>query len=216
MSLIIRLLIVPVFAFMAQTAPLEHNCVSVRSNVLAKAKNRSELQNQTVHLYCVAISLHDTVYRNKIVVQDVQLPNIPIQNTKFNQVFRYFSDECKNFTVALSLKHHLQEYLFNETNNSTDSQQIRPLYSVLVYLQMLANILDDIQFNNHSVRCVRLTANQYKMMYHVLQQQQQDVSLLDSLIDDWTAQNYYLQHFKDGAPSTCTCKIIYPTLDCLL
>jgi len=40
---------------------------------------------------------------------------------------------------------------------------------ILVYLQTMANILDDIQFNNHNKRCLKLTSAQYKMMYYVLQ-----------------------------------------------
>ena len=212
MSLIIQVLIISVVVVVAQSASLSPYCKS--SDVLAKAKNRSKLQSLIVHLYCVAISLHGTVNRNRTAVPDVQLPNNSTQDTKFNEVFSYFSDECKNFTEALLLKHYLQEYLFNETNNSTDSRQIGPLYSILVYLETVANILDDIQFNNnHSVRCVRLTANRYKMMYHVLQQR--DASLLNKA-EHWIDDKYYKENLKDGKPSICTCKTLYPTLDSLI
>ena len=81
MSFIIQLLIISVVAFMAQTAPLD--CESVRSDVLAKAKNRPQLHNQAVHLYCVAMSLHDTVYINNLEQIDELFKNNPLLRILF-------------------------------------------------------------------------------------------------------------------------------------
>ena len=219
MSSIVQLLIISVVTYMAQSVPLcqsNDECgESVRTDVLVKEKNRSELQNQIVHLYCVAISFHSTVGRNQTAVKDVQLPKISMQNKNFNGIFNHCSHECKNFITALSLKQQLQEYWFNQADAATVSQYIRPIHSMLVYLQTMANIFDEIEFNKRSSRCVRLTAAEYKMMYYA---QYEDASLLESLIREagkWINAKYYQEHLQNTVPSTCTCKILHPSLDCI-
>ena len=211
---IVQLLIISAVAFMAQSAPLSENddCESSRAKILESADSRTELQKHTVHLYCVANSLRNTVGNNRTAVQGVQLPNISIYNATWNKIFHHFSNECKNFITTLSLKHWLQEYLFNQTNATVLSQHIGPLHSMLVYLQTMAKIWDDIEFNVRSNSCVRLTATQYKMMYYV---QYDDPSLQQSLTneaDKWTEEEYYKKHLN-SVPSICNCNILYPSLD---
>ena len=219
MSAIIQLLVISTIAFTAQSAQLPrstNDCKSVQSNILAKAKTDPELQNQTLHLYCVALALFNTVGRNETALQDVRIPEITMSNIERNEIISYFSYGCKNFIMALSFKHQLQEYLFNQTDTTAISQYIRPLYSILVYLQTLANILDDIEFNKRSSRCVKLTATEYKMMYHI---QYKDTSFVESLkkkANDMIDNKYYEDNsLENTAPSVDSCNVFHPSLNCL-
>ena len=207
MTLIVQLLIISVAGFMVQGAPTSNDCDLVR-NILETAKTRSELENKTVHLYCVAKSL-DIATRN---LNDTKFFMIPVHNnTKMilNKTFDQFSYQCKNFTLALSIKHQLQDHIFNETNMAGIFQYNKPLYSILVYLETMSSILDDIEFSKHGNRCVRLTPSQYMMMYRV---RYDDDSLFNALIKDmvkWVDRDYYE---GGNTPSTHNCNIFYPSL----
>ena len=158
----------------------------------------------------MADSLSNTAYNitAKSLQLHLQLSQIPIHNnteTMLSITFDHFSYQCKNFTIALSLKYQLQHYYFHQTNTTAISQYI---YSILVYLQTMADILDDIEFNINSRRCIRLTAAEYKMMYYV---RYGNASPLDSLEDmeDWADRGNY----EEGTtPSTCNCEILHPSL----
>ena len=215
MSSTIQLVIISLVVFMVQSAPAgqpSKYCESYRAEIMEEAKNRSELQQQTVHLYCVANSLHNIVGRNNDSIQLIQLPRIPINKTKLSEIFDHLSYECKSYTKALSLKQQLQEYLFNQTNTTEASQDI--IYSILVYLQTMASIWDDIELNKHSRRCVSLTETEYKMMYYV--QYDGDDSLFDSLFTSagrWFNIDYYNQNLESNSGIViCTCNILYPSL----
>ena len=206
MSLIIQLLIISVVGFIIQG----EECDKIKTEILDEAMKRSELENNTVHLFCVANSLQD-IKLNDTVKETVKVvPQASIDDdTKkmLNVIFNYFSYQCKNFTIALTLKHLLLEYLFHQTDMTVISQYIEPLHSILVYLQTMANILDDMELNEHSRKCVRLTAAQYKMMYYV---RYGDRPLLKSLIhmEDWTTREYH----GGKSLSTCNCEILHPSI----
>jgi len=62
----------------------------------------------------------------------------------------------------------------------------------------MANTLDDIQFNNHNKRCLRLTSAQYKMMYYV---QFTSTNLLDELKKK-SPKQISTNHYGGSAPNT--------------
>ena len=69
----------------------------------------------------------------------------------------------------MTLKHQLQDYLFDSENTPAtfaENSTTKKLSSILVYLQTMANILDDIELNNSNKTCLKLTSAQYKMMYY--------------------------------------------------
>ena len=216
MSLTIQLITISLVVFMAQSAPVcpDDDCESQRTEIMEEAKKRTEFQNQIVHLYCVANSLHNTVGRNNASIQPIQLPQIPINKTKLSEIFADLSYECKSYTKALSLKQQLQEYLFNQTIEVSQNV-ISPLHSILVYLQTMASIWDDIEFNKHSRRCVSLTETEYKMMYYV--QYDDDDSLFNSLFTSaarWFDKKYYNENLEsDSGIVIYTCNILYPSLN---
>ena len=81
-------------------------------------------------------------------------------------IIDHFSEECKNFTKAMSLKHQLQDYLFNQYNLPLTTNQAEYVHSILVGLQTTAEVLDQYQFSQHNKNCPRLSAAEYKMMRH--------------------------------------------------
>ena len=215
MSLTIQLITTSLVVFMVQSAPvhqLNEVCESQRTEIMEEAKKRTEFQNQIVHLYCIANSLHNTVGHNNASIQPIQLPQIPMNKTKLSEIFGLLSYECKSYTKALSLKQQLQEYLFNQTIE-VFQDVISPLHSILVYLQTMASIWDDIEFNKHSRRCVSLTETEYKMMYYV---QYDDASLFNSLFTSaarWFDKKYYNENLESITGIViCTCNILYPPL----
>jgi len=179
--LFVQILIVSVISVTIQGAPVKRN-----PTAMDKAMNND---NKTTHLYCIANTLqHIDENIPDAAKKAVKVPPPPIDDdTKMmlNITFNHHSYQCKNFTIALSLKHKLQDYLFHQTKTTAISQYYKPLYSILAYLQTMANLLDDIEFNKHGRRCIRLTPTEYKMMYHVIYG---DKLLLKSLQDmeDWT------------------------------
>ena len=208
MTLVAQLLIISVVGYMVQSAALSSDICKIKQDILLKkAKTRSDLENKKIHLYCVAKSLHDTIKK----FTDAKLHTTPINgNTKtmLNKTLNHFSNHCQQFTLALSIKYQLQDRIFNKTNMAAISQCNKSLYSILVYLETMGSILDDIEFSKHGNRCVRLTASQYKMMYHV---RYDDDLLFNALKKDmlkWAHRDY----FKDGTPSPCNCELFYPSL----
>ena len=177
-SFILQLLIISVFGLMVQSAPV--NDVAKRST--DKEMNQRKLEN---NLYCAAESLYHA--REQLKYTGFTLPSLPqadINNnikTIMNKMFHYFSDLCKYFTVAMTLKHQLQEHLFsNDTSLELNSDEAKELTTILTSLQSLANIFNDMEFNENNSRCVKLTPAQYKIMYYV----RYTAPLLESLKDD--------------------------------
>ena len=211
MSLIIQFLTILLVAFMAQRAS-SSKCDQEKIEKIEKdAKERSELQNQTVHLYCFASYLHSTFGPDNKFPQNIQVSEISINKTRLRALFDVLSDECKSFIRAFSLKQHFQEYLFNEAN--PNEEVIKTIYSVLVYLQAMADLWDSIEFINNSSRCVSLTETEYKMMYFMDYDSKDLLYKTNTSASEWfTDENYYTKHLS-SLPSVCTCNILYPSLD---
>ena len=216
MSLTIQLITISLVVFMVQSVPVNQQndtCESQRTEIMKEAKKRNKSQNQMVHLYCVANSLHSTVGCHSELLQPIMLPKISINKTRLSEIFDLLSYECKSYTTSLSLKQQLQQYLFNQTTEVSEDA-ISPIYSIVVYLQTMASIWDDIEFNNHGRRCVSLSETEYKMMHYA--QYDDDDSLFNSLFTSaqtWFDSKYYNKNLEsDSGIVICTCDILYPSL----
>ena len=184
-SFILHLLIISAFGLMVQSAP-EH--VTKRSTMSNEERNQRELEN---NLYCTAQSLHIT--GGQLRKTSYTLPSLPKidvnSNTKgnMNRMLHHFSNLCKYFTIAMTLKHQLQEHLFTtDTVPELTSDNAKKLSTILTNLQTMAKIFDAMQFNEDNSRCVKLTPAQYKIMYYV----RYTAPLLESLKDN--LQGWYL------------------------
>ena len=172
-SFILQLLIVLAIGLMVQSAPV--NDVTKRS---AKEKKHRKLEN---NLYCTAQSLdfagRQLQLHNKSYILLIS-NNIKIN---MNRMLDHFSNLCKNFIIAMTLKHQLQEHLFNDdTALEVNSDNAKTISTILTSLETMANIFDDMQFNKDNSRCVKLTPAQYRIMYYV----RYTAPLLESLKDD--------------------------------
>ena len=186
---------ISVFGLLVQSAPV--NDVIKRSTVSKKEMKQRKLEN---NLYCAAQSLYDAGedLRDKSYTLP-PLPKIDVNsNTKrnMNRMLHHFSDLCKYFTKAVTLKHQLQEHLFTtDSAPQLNSDNHNKISTILTSLQTMANIFDDMQFNKDNSRCVKLTPAQYRIMYYV----RYTDPLLESLKDD--LQGWYrddsLYEFED-------------------
>ena len=176
-SFILQLLIISAFGLMVQSAPV--NDVTKRSTDMVMTQRK--LEN---NLYCAAQSLHSA--RQKLEAAEFTLPSLlqaDIDNTTetiANKTFNHFSDRCKHFTIAVTLKHQLQEHLFSDISVELNSDEAKELTTILTSLQSFANIFNDMELNENNSRCVKLTPDQYKIMYYV----RYTAPLLESLKDD--------------------------------
>ena len=186
---ILQLLIISTLGLMIQSAPV--NDVTKRSTdttMSSEEKYNRKLEN---NLYCAAQSVY--IARGQLQNAGFTLPSIPPvdinSNTKIimNRMFHYFSDLCKYFTVAMTLKHQLQDHLFSDdTAPELNSDNAKKLFKILTSLQSLANVFNDMEFVKNNSRCVKLTPAQYRIMYYV----RYTAPLLESLEDD--LQGWYL------------------------
>ena len=99
-SFILQLLIISAFGLMVQSAPIHD--VTKRSTDM----NRKNLE---MRLFCKTEFLHKELNIN-FTEDDYDIDTIT--KTIANQIFDHFSDRCKYFTKAMTLKHRLQEHLF--------------------------------------------------------------------------------------------------------
>ena len=140
-SFILQLLIISAFGLMVQSAPV--NDVAKRSAVSKKEMNQRKLEN---NLYCAAQSLYDAGKETDESYTLPPLSKIDVNsNTKrnMNRMLHHFSDLCKYFTKAVTLKHQLQEHLFNSAPEF-NSDNHNKISTVLTSLQTMANIFDDM------------------------------------------------------------------------
>ena len=179
-SFILQLSIILAFGLMTQSAPVD---VTKRSTMSKEERNQRRLEN---NLYCTSQTLH--IEGNVLRVAKFTLPSLPqpdINNATekiVKETYSQFSDLCKDYTKAMTLKHQLQEQLFsNDAALTLNSDNAEKLSKILTSLQSMANIFNDMEFNKVKSRCVNLTPAQYKIMYHV----RYTKSLLDSLKDDF-------------------------------
>ena len=184
---------------MVQSAPVNNNVLHLRSSDISEVQRLFEKD-----LYCAATSLRNTAGKLRLKLTLPPYPQIDINvNTEkiMNATFDHFSKECRNFTIAMILKHQLQDFLFNTdviTPQISDtielnSDNIKRVSTILTNLQTMASIFDDMQFSKHHSSCVRLTPIQYKIMYHV---RYSDIPLLQSLKDmeDWALDESYYEY----------------------
>jgi len=193
------LTIILVVGILVQVVPVTRgqDCGNIDNN--SKPVNRSKLE----HLYCTLRTLYNTTkHLNSTFTIQLSGSDV-INNTK---VFEEFSPFCKNFTKAMSLKHHAQEYILNENGPVLDPSQVESYYSMLVSLQTITNIWDDIEFIQHKKRCVMLTATHYEKIYYV--------DYNGALLDEMTRQvGFWLKEYAFRVPGnivTCICNKIYP------
>ena len=131
-------------------------------------------------IFCAAESPYDEI--NDFKYANFTPSSLNITKTIPNIMFNHFSDQCKNFTKAMTFKHLLQEHFFsNDTALEVNPNDAKNLSTILTSLQSLANIFNDIEINEYSNRCVKLTPAQYRIMYYV---QYNTTSLLESWKDD--------------------------------
>ena len=143
MSLFIpQLLIISVLGLMVQTAPIS----------LTKRSTETNLVLQT-RLYCAAMDLHNA---------QGSWPDAATKNddSTASTLFNLFSDRCKEYTTALTLKHKLLVDIFDA--KTTD---FKKLSTILTNLETMANIFNDLELNENNTRCVELTPAQYNIMY---------------------------------------------------
>jgi len=150
MSPVVRFIIIAVLTSTAYCAP---HLESPLDDALVKLN----------HLYCTAVGLTSNAI---IVLHSVpsgftvqcQEDNTTAVETMNQTALHQLSDECRNFTMAMSLKHQLLDSL-------TDDDYNGQLSSILANLQSLATIFDETALTEHGERCENLTAVQYKLLY---------------------------------------------------
>ena len=169
-SFILQLLVISTFGLMVQSAPIHD--VTKRSTDM----NQEYLE---MRLFCKAQFLHHELKNINFTEDDYDIDTIT--KTIANETYDHFSDRCKYFTKAMTLKHRLQEHLFsNDSSVVPDSDNVKTLLKILTYLQSVAKILNDLELIENNSRCVKLTPAQYKIMYYALQ----TAPLLESWKDD--------------------------------
>ena len=147
----------------------------------AMEKHQRQLENT---LFCAAQSLYNA--GGQLSDENFTLPilsGIDISNStkeNMNRTLRHFSDRCKYFTIAMTLKHQLQDYLFfTDTTPDLNSDNAKRLSTILTSLQTMADVFNDMEYNKNSRICILLTPAQYEIVYHV----QYSTPLLESLED---------------------------------
>ena len=192
-------LIISLLCLMVKSAPVNTDVLQIRSSDMSEVQRVFEKD-----LYCAATSLRNTAGKLRFNLTLPPHPQVDINvNTEriMNATFDHFSKECKNFTIAMILKHQLQDFLFNtdvitpQLSDTTElnSDNIQRISTILTNLQTMANIFDDMQFSKHHSSCVRLTPIQYKIMYHV---RYSNISLFQSLEDmeEWALDESYYEY----------------------
>ena len=182
-SFILQLLIISAFGLMVQSAPV--NDVTKRSTNTTMSTEENKNRTLENNLYCAAQSLYNA--RGKLQNAGFTLPSLPQDdidnNTKAiaSKTFDHFSSRCKNFTVAMTLKHQLQDHIFsNSATVELNSDNAKNISKILTSLQSLANVFNDMEFIRNKSRCVMLTPAQYRIMYYA----RYTAPLLESLKDD--------------------------------
>ena len=205
MSSLIQLLITSAVILMVQSAPVTNDHLQKRDSEITE--NIIKMNNQKMFektVYCAAASLRNTaenLRRNLTLPLSPQININIITKTVLNTAFNEYSKQCKNFTIAMILKHQLQDLLFNtdvtvDMSNTPElsSKNTKRLSTILTNLQTMANTFDDMEFNEYRSSCVKFTPFQYKIMYYV---QYNNTSPLESLKDmeKWAIlRSYYENH----------------------
>ena len=123
-------------------------------------------------LFDLSKALYDAV--GQLRSANYTLPNLPKVDIDIKtrdiarSLYNISSDQCKNYTRAITLKHQLQDHLFNtDTNLDLSSEHATYLSIILASLQTMANTFNYIENKEDNRMCVQLAPAQYKIMYHV-------------------------------------------------
>jgi len=195
----LTLFIIFIIIYVVQSAPLSHDRRIRRQANDAITNNMNSIKN---NLYCAAKLVADPLKQKKF---NITLTRSAIKTGVLNQTIDQFSEECKDFTKAMSLKYQLLDHLFNQHDLSLTTDQTKDVNSILHGLQTTAYTLDQYQFSQYNTSCPRLSAAEYKIMYHV--QFPTNLSLLDEISkqgDRWSKETYFIYKNNGGLPSvTC-------------
>ena len=143
MSLFIpQLLIISALGLMVQTALTKR---STETNSVLRTR-----------LYCAARDL----YNARGNLSDATPKN---DDSTASTLFNLFSNHCKEFTTAMTLKHKLLVDTFDA--NIGPGLDFKNLSTILTNLETMANIFNDLELNENNTRCIELTPAQYKIMY---------------------------------------------------
>ena len=190
---LLQFIVILLVTYMVQSAPVD-TC----------QKLHRQADDDTIAFYCAA-----DLFKNNAIRLSKQMVTIALSSTEnsssivLSQLFDQLTDMCKDFTTAMSLKHQLQDYLFNEYNLSLTTQQVKFTYSILLGLETAGSFLNRFHFNEHSLNCPRLSAAEYKRMYHV---RYPNASLLEEMIDlgkGWVGVDYPV--YKECRPAIRAC-----------
>ena len=176
-SFIIQLLIISVVGLMVQSAP-----VSITDDHLHKrqAKQRQDQTTLEKKLLCAAKIVHNTGVPT--VTLNVPTKYAGVNEVNGNQKYDQLTKYCMNFIMAMSLKHHLQDFLLDtDTSSQLNSDNIGKLPTILTKLQTIANTFDDLQVVKHSSSCVTFTPDEFKTIYKYIKYT--NTSLLQAISD---------------------------------
>jgi len=183
---------------MVQSAPLSHD------QRICRETDGININVTRISFYCAAKLFRENAESLQRKISISLKSDIPVNDRTavLCQLYNHFSEECKNFTKAISLKHQLQDYLFNQYSLSLTTDQAEHVHLVLVGLQTAADVLDQYQFSQHNKKCPTLPAAHYKMMYHVKCYNTSEPLLRDIKIlgDSWVNDDYHI--YGGRKPST--------------
>jgi len=185
----LTLFIIFIIIYVIQSATLSH----------AQQANDDTIREK---FYCAAKSFADPLKSDTIDKAGLKLTKSAIDDGRgkvLDQIITQFSEVCKDFTKALSLKYQLQDHLFNQIDLSLTTNVV---HSILSGLQTIANILDQYQFSQKNKSCVTLSAAEYKMMYHA----QFSTALLlneTKTLGEWWVNDEYSIYGEEKPPETC-------------
>ena len=172
--MIVFMLIISPFELMAQAAPIT---LTKRAPLI--------MTNQTVlesRLYCVAKDLYNA--RGQLSRGNLQDAEYKTDDSNAKKLSNLFYDRCKEFTIAMTLKHQLLDDFFKaDTAPNLGIKNPEKLSMILTSLQTMSDIFYDMELNENDRRCLELTPTQYKIMYKA----RYTTSVLQSLgdLDKW-------------------------------
>ena len=162
---VLKFFIVILFSYTGQC----NICKVLKPGILLEAEKRTVAENNIVIVRCASNAIKEIT---KTFTQDLNATCAtsadPSTTNNSDTVdilkatFELFSNKCKDFTLAMSLKHQLLNWFFNQRAQNLNNSQISQFSLILIHLQTIANILDDAQFREQSNYCIRLSSHGYR------------------------------------------------------
>ena len=178
---------------MVQSAPVSDN---LKKRGTRQANINATVEDLKQRLFCAATSIRDAEWLNKLGNEQLAPTNSSHNYTQLvDTMFAQFSNHCKGFTNAMSLKHHVQDLLFND--DTTPELSYEDLSQLLTKLQTMATFLDDLQYKRDNSTCVRLTEAQYRIIYRA--KFEQCNAAANDFIQHWARQ-------QKGSDAQLDCK----------